>query len=233
MADFSVKIKGFIFNLDGVIVDTAKYHYKAWLRLADEMGVEFPPEQHEQLRSLSRMESLEKILEWGGLYMTEAEKLHWADVKNNWYQGLIAHMTPDEVFKGVLPFLEEVREYGGKTALSSASRNAHTVLESTRLDSSFDVVLDGSAARKAKPHPDCFLQAASALGLAPSECIVFDDAVLGVQAARDGGFHTVGVGKQDDLPEADLVIPGFEGLSLSDVLEMMPWAPLSMVETER
>ncbi|MBL7783030.1 MAG: beta-phosphoglucomutase [Saprospiraceae bacterium] len=229
MTDFSVKIKGFIFNLDGVIVDTAKYHYKAWLKLADEMGVEFPPEQHEQLRSLSRMESLEKILEWGGLYMTEAEKLHWADVKNNWYQGLIANMTPDEVFPGVLSFLDEVRQYGGKTALSSASRNARTVLESTQIDTCFDVVLDGAAARKPKPHPDCFLMAASALGLAPAECIVFDDAVLGVQAARDGGFHIVGVGKPDDLPDAELVIPGFDGLSLSEVMEMMRLIPLSMV----
>lgn len=218
MTDFSEKIKGFIFNLDGVIVNTAKYHYIAWRRLADEMGVEFPPEQHEQLRSLSRMESLEKILEWGGLYMTEAEKLHWADVKNNWYQGLIAHMTPEEVFPGVLTFLEEVRSHGGKTALSSASRNAGAVLQSTNLESYFDVILDGSAARKAKPHPECFLLAAEALQLKPSECVVFDDAVRGIQAARNGRFHIVGVGKPEHLPDADLVIPGFEHYTLQDIL---------------
>ena len=219
MTDLSEKIKGFVFNLDGVIVDTAKYHYIAWRRLADEMGVDFPPEQHDKLRSLSRMESLEKILEWGGLYMTEAEKLHWADVKNNWYQGLIANMKPEEVLPGVLPFLEEVRNSGGRIALSSASRNAWAVLKSTRLESYFDVVLDGSAARKAKPHPECFLLAAASLQLAPGECIVFDDAVLGVQAARVGGFHIVGIGKPEHLPDAELVIPGFADCRLPDILE--------------
>ncbi len=219
MTDLSEKMKGFVFNLDGVIVDTAKYHYIAWRRLADEMGVDFPPEQHEHLRSLSRMESLEKILEWGGLYMTEAEKLHWADVKNNWYQGLIANMTPEEVLPGVVPFLDEVRNSGGRTALSSASRNAWAVLKSTRLESYFDVILDGSAARKAKPHPECFLLAAAALHLAPSECIVFDDAVLGVQAARIGGFHIVGIGKPEHLPDAEFVIPGFADCHLPDILE--------------
>ncbi|MBK8429641.1 MAG: beta-phosphoglucomutase [Lewinellaceae bacterium] len=219
MTDLSEKIKGFVFNLDGVIVDTAKYHYIAWRRLADEMGVDFPPEQHDKLRSLSRMESLEKILEWGGLYMTEAEKLHWADVKNNWYQGLIANMKPEEVLPGVLPFLDEVRNSGGRTALSSASRNAWAVLKSTRLESYFDVVLDGSAARKAKPHPECFLLAAASLQLAPAECIVFDDAVLGVRAARIGGFHIVGIGKPEHLPDAELVIPGFTDCRLSDILE--------------
>jgi len=218
MTDLSEKMKGFIFNLDGVIVDTAKYHYIAWRRLADEMGVDFPPEQHENLRSLSRMESLEKILEWGGLYMTEAEKLHWADVKNNWYQGLVANMTPEEVLPGVVPFLIEVRNSGGRTALSSASRNAWAVLTSTRLESYFDVILDGSAARKAKPHPECFLLAATALQLSPSECIVFDDAVLGVQAARIGGFNIVGIGKPEHLPDAELVIPGFADCRLSDIL---------------
>ena len=219
MTDLLEKMKGFVFNLDGVIVDTAKYHYLAWRQLADEMGVDFPPEQHEKLRSLSRMESLEKILEWGGLYMTEAEKLHWADVKNNWYQGLIANMTPEEVLPGVLPFLNEVRSNGGRTALSSASRNAGAVLKSTQLESYFDVILDGSAARKAKPHPECFLLASVALGLMPSECIVFDDAVLGVQAARHGGFHIVGIGKAEHLPMAEFVIPGFENCNLAEILE--------------
>lgn len=219
MTDLSEKMKGFVFNLDGVIVDTAKYHYMAWRQLADEMGIDFPREQHEQLRSLGRMESLEKILEWGGLYMTEAEKLHWADVKNNWYQGLIANMTPEEVLPGVVPFLDEVRSSGGRTALSSASRNARAVLKSTKLESYFDVILDGSAARKAKPHPECFQLAAAALGLTPAECIVFDDAVKGVHAARNGGFHIVGIGNPEHLPVAELVISGFEDYRLADILE--------------
>ena len=179
------------------------------------------------------MESLEKILEWGGLYMTEAEKLHWADVKNNWYQALVANMTPDEVFPGVLSFLDEVRRSGGKTALSSASRNARTVLKSTHLEPYFDVILDGSAARKSKPHPECFLLAATALNMAPSECIVFDDAVLGVQAALNGGFHIIGIGKAEYLPDAERVIPGFADCHLADILDLVyKGASLTMADAE-
>jgi len=222
MTDFSEQIKGCIFNLDGVIVDTAKHHYTAWRRLANQLGFDFSLEKHEELRGLSRMASLEKILEWGDMYMTEAEKLHWADVKNNWYVELISNLKPANVLPGALLFLRQVREAGLKVALSSASRSARSVLRSTHLEPYFNVVIDGHSTRKVKPDPESFLLAAQALGLQPSECLVFEDAALGVWAGVAGGFSVVGIGKQEYLPKAHLVIPGFENLTFNDLLARLP-----------
>lgn len=221
MADWLSKIKGCIFNLDGVIVDTAKYHYIAWRRLANEMGFDFSPEQHETLRGLSRMASLERLLEWGGLYMTEAEKLHWADVKNNWYKELILHMKPTEVLPGVLPFLEQVQLAGKRMALSSDSKNARSVLKSTGVESLFELIVDGNDLRRSKPHPECFLLAATGLGYAPAECLVFEDAAVGVAAAKAGGFPVVGIGEQKYLPNAQTVIAGFQGISFLELMHQM------------
>ncbi len=217
MADRLSKIKGCIFNLDGVIVDTAKYHYIAWRRLANEMGFDFSPEQHETLRGLSRMASLERILDWGGLYMTEAEKLHWSDVKNNWYKELIVNMKPTEVLPGVLSFLEQAKMAGKHTALSSDSKNARSVLKSTGVEFLFEVIVDGNDIRRSKPHPECFLLAAAALGYAPEECVVFEDAAVGVAAGLAGGFMVVGIGDRQALPNARTVIEGFQGLSFLDL----------------
>jgi len=215
-------IKGCIFNLDGVVVDTAKYHYIAWRRLANQLGFDISPEQHETLRGLSRMGSLEQILEWGGgIYMTEAEKLHWGDVKNNWYVELILHMKPEEVLPGVLDFIRQVRDEGIAVALSSASRSARSVLRTTQLESCFDAIIDGNQSRKPKPHPEGFLMAANALRLCPSECLVFEDSALGVVAGVVGKFHVVGIGKPEYLPKAHCVIPGFEGQSFATLLEKM------------
>jgi len=211
-------IKGCIFNMDGVIVDTAKYHYQAWRRLANQFGFDFSREQHEELKGLSRMASLETILEWGGIYMPEAEKMHWADVKNNWYVGLISNMKPGEVLPGVLNFLHQVRASGQITALSSASQNARAVLKTTNLESCFDVILDGNQVKKQKPDPSCFLMAAQEMGLLPAECLVFEDAPPGVEAALRGGFTVIGVGKQEDLVKAHVVIKGFENMNFNTMV---------------
>ena len=218
MIDGAHTISGFIFNMDGVIVDTGKYHYQAWRRLANQFGFDFTKEQHEELKGLSRMASLEKILEWGDIYMPEAEKMHWADVKNNWYVTLISNMKPSEILPGVLFFLRQVRDSGCATALSSASQNARSVLKSTNLESCFDVILDGNEVKKQKPDPSCFLMAAQALRLSPSECLVFEDSPPGIEAALRGGFTAVGVGKPEDLPMAHLVIKGFENLTYSTLM---------------
>ncbi len=218
MADLSDHIKGCIFNLDGVIVDTAKHHYTAWRRLANQLDFDFSIQQHEALRGLSRMASLEKILEWGDVYMTEAEKLHWSDVKNNWYVELISDLKPADVLPGALLFLRQVKEAGLKIALSSASRSARSVLRNIRLESYFDVIIDGYNIRKVKPDPESFLLAAQALGLKPAECLIFEDAALGVWAGLAGGFTVVGIGNPEYLPKAHLVIPGFEDLTLNDLL---------------
>ena len=224
MADWLSKIKGCIFNLDGVIVDTAKYHYIAWRRLANDMGFDFSPEQHETLRGLSRMASLERLLEWGGLYMTEAEKLHWADVKNNWYKELIVGMNPTEVLPGVLSFLKQVQEAGKRIALSSDSKNARSVLKSTGVDFFFEVIVDGNDIRRSKPHPECFLLAAAALGYAPAECLVFEDAAAGVAAGLAGGFPVVGIGERQYLLNARTVISGFEERSFLELMQQLPVA---------
>lgn len=225
---FSEQIKGFIFNLDGVIVDTAKHHYTAWRRLANQLGFDISLEQHETLRGLSRMASLEKILEWGGVvYMTEAEKLHWADVKNNWYIEFISQLKPADVLPGALLFLRQAREAGLRVALSSASRSARQVLRSTHLESYFDAVIDGHNIRKVKPHPESFLLAAQMLALPPSECLVFEDAASGVQAGVAGGFTVVGVGPSEYLSAAHLVIPGFENLTLNDLSAQLSGAAVA------
>ncbi|MEO6759663.1 MAG: beta-phosphoglucomutase [Saprospiraceae bacterium] len=231
MIDWSSKIKGCIFNLDGVIVDTAKYHYIAWRRLSNEMGFDFSPEQHETLRGLSRTASLERILEWGGIYMTEAEKLHWSDVKNNWYRALIANMTPGEVLPGALPFLQQVQAAGKRIALSSDSKNARSVLRSTAVEFLFEAVLDGNDIRKSKPHPECFLLAATALGLAPDECLVFEDAAVGVAAGLAGGFPVVGIGEAQYLPKARTVIPGFQGISFQCLLNQLQRPEINRLAT--
>lgn len=218
MIDGAQNISGCIFNMDGVIVDTGKYHYQAWRRMANQFGFDFTKEQHEELKGLSRMGSLEKILEWANIYMPEAEKLHWADVKNNWYVSLISNMKPSEVLPGVLFFLRQVRDSGRLTALSSASQNARSVLRSTNLEAYFDVILDGNQVKKQKPDPSCFLLAAQALGLSPAECLVFEDSPPGIEAAIRGGFTAIGVGKPEELANAHLVIHGFENLTFNTLL---------------
>jgi beta-phosphoglucomutase len=218
MTAFPQQIKGSIFSMDGVIVDTTPYHYVAWSRLARELGFEFSEQQHFTLRGLSRMESLERILDWGGMYMTEAEKLHWADVKNNWYQEMIVQMKPGEVLPGVLDFLKETHRHGLKMALSSGSRNARLVLRSTQIETLFDAVVDGNDIRKPKPDPHSFLIAAAALGLNPADCVVFEDLPEGVEAALRGGFFVVGVGDPAELSRAHFVIPGFQGVGYADLM---------------
>jgi beta-phosphoglucomutase len=213
------QMKGSIFSMDGVIVDTTPYHFVAWSRLARELGFDFTEQQHQSLRGMSRMASLERILDWGGVYMTEAEKLHWADVKNNWYQEMIVQMKPGEVLPGVLSFLRQTQAHGVKIALSSASRNARLVLRSTQIESLFDVVVDGHNIRKPKPDPDSFLIAAAALRLSPAECVVFEDIPEGVEAALRGGFTVIGVGDAAELSRAHVVIPGFDGVHYADLME--------------
>ena len=229
MAGTLEQIKGCIFNLDGVIVDTAKYHYIAWRRLANQLGFDFSADRHEELRGLSRMASLEKILEWGDMYMTEAEKLHWSDVKNNWYVEMISNLKPADVLPGVVLFLRQVREAGMKLALASASRSARQVLHTTKLEDFFDTIIDGNSTRKAIPDPESFILAARAIRLQPQECLVFEDAALGVTAALAGGFHVVGIGNPDYLPKAHLVISGFDELSFTGLMARVQEADYSHI----
>ena len=196
-------MKGAIFDLDGVLVDTAKYHYQAWKRLANSVGVEFSLDDNEHLKGVSRAESLELILKKGNIEKSAEEKQALMDVKNEWYLELAAEMNQDEALPGAIPFLESCKSKGIKIALGSSSKNAPMILERLGITHLFDAIVDGNVVSKSKPDPTVFLTAAEKLGLAPSECIVFEDAISGVQAAKTGGFYCVGIGTKEVLPLAD------------------------------
>ena len=214
------EIKACIFDLDGVIVDTAVYHYKAWKRLANELGFDLTEEQNEKLKGVSRVRSLELILQWGGVTKTKAEQEMLAARKNEWYVEMINRMTPDELLPGAKEFLIACREAGLKTALGSASKNSGTILDKVGIAGLFDAVIDGNSVSKPKPDPEVFLKGAEELGIAPLNCVVFEDAIAGVEAAKNGGMKAVGVGSPDVLGEADLVISGLNEMSLQKLHQL-------------
>ena len=207
-------IKACIFDLDGVIVDTAVYHYKAWKRLANQMGFDFTEEQNELLKGVSRVRSLEIILGIGGLTKTETEQEELATLKNKWYVDMIGQMKPDEILPGAKEFVQACRDAGIKTALGSASKNSMMILAKINMVDLFDAIIDGNKVSKAKPDPEVFLKGAEELGVKPSECVVFEDAIAGVEAAVNGGMKVVGIGSPKVLTDANLVIGGLDEMSL-------------------
>jgi beta-phosphoglucomutase len=208
-------IRACLFDLDGVIVDTARYHYLAWKRLAAELGFDFSERDNERLKGVSRMASLEILLQVGGMgrRFSPAEKEAMAAQKNAGYVEYISRMTRDEILPGAKEFLERLRSQGIRTALGSASRNAPLILERTGIAPLFDAVVDGTVVSEAKPAPDVFLKGAEELGVPPAACVVFEDAEAGVEAARRGGMRCIGIGSPGVLRAADAVIPGFEGFT--------------------
>lgn len=214
------QIKACIFDLDGVIVDTAVYHYKAWKRLANELGFDFTEEQNEQLKGVSRVRSLQLILGWGGVTKTEAEQTDLATRKNNWYVEMINKMKPNEILPGAKEFLEACRSASIKTALGSASKNSGTILTNVGITSLFDAIVDGNHVTEPKPNPEVFLKGAEALRVSPAECVVFEDAIAGVEAAKNGGMKAIGIGSPQVLTEANLVISGLDKMTL-EMLEKL------------
>jgi beta-phosphoglucomutase len=216
-----MKYKACIFDLDGVIVDTAVYHYKAWKRLANEMGFDFTEHQNEQLKGVSRMASLDLILGWGQVIgATEAEKEEMATRKNLWYTEMINLMTPDEILSGAREFVQACRDAGIKTAIGSASKNTPIILAKLQLTQLFDAIVDGNSVSKAKPDPEVFLKGAEALGVSPADCVVFEDAIAGIEAALNAGMKAVGIGSPKMLTEADVVVSGLDKFSL-EMLEKL------------
>lgn len=210
-------IKACIFDLDGVIVDTAKFHFLAWRRLANELGFDFDEHKNEQLKGVGRMESLDIILDWGGISLSQEEKNAWAERKNGWYLEYVSTMNPSDVLEGALDFLLDVRAHGIRVALGSSSKNARSILKYVELSDFFEAVIDGTLITRTKPDPQVFLLGAEALGLPPSQCIVFEDAQAGIDAALAGGFHAVGVGRPEVLTHAALVVPGFKDWNWKDL----------------
>ncbi len=207
-------IKACLFDMDGVIVDTAKFHFKAWHRLAESLGVPFTEEQNEQLKGVSRVDSLEKILNWGNITLSQDRKEELMTLKNQWYLDYVATVTPDEMLPGVPSFLNELKEAGIKIGLGSSSKNAELILNKLEITPLFETIIDGNKVQLSKPNPEVFLRGASELSVSPNDTIVFEDAQSGVKAAIDGGFRCVGIGDTSVLNEATIVIPSFENFNL-------------------
>jgi beta-phosphoglucomutase len=208
-------IKGCIFDLDGVVVDTARYHYMAWKKIATGLGFDFTQEHNERLKGVSRMTSLNILLEVGGITLEESEKQILAAQKNQWYLEYILQMTPVDILPGVTGFINLLKSAGIQIALGTASKNAWTILNQIGLEKTFDSVIDGNRVTKSKPDPEVFLLAASEIKLNPSQCVVFEDAISGVDAAVNCGMRCIGIGNPKILIAADKIIPGFEGANLS------------------
>lgn len=207
-------IKACLFDLDGVIVDTAKYHFKAWRRLCQELGFDLTHEQNEKLKGVSRVESLDILLADGGVELSQAEKDKYLVLKNDWYLDYVKGMNADELLPGVVDFFELLRISNIKIALGSASKNAMVILEMTDILKYFDAVIDGTKVQRGKPDPETFTLGAAAVNCHPSECVVFEDAIAGVQAGNAGGMYTIGIGEPEVLSQANMVMPGFQGVGL-------------------
>jgi beta-phosphoglucomutase len=209
-----MNIQACIFDLDGVIVDTAKYHYLAWKELAHQLGFGFTLQQNERLKGVSRMRSLDILLDIGKICLTQVEKDILADKKNKWYLDHVHQMTAQDILPGVLNFLKELKQNKIKIALGSASKNAKLILQRIHLLKIFDSIIDGNNIAEAKPNPEVFLSAAKALDIAPEYCVVFEDAEAGIEAAKKAEMKAVGVGKKEDLPKADFIIASLAEMNL-------------------
>lgn len=212
-------LKAVIFDLDGVITDSARYHYLAWKELADELGIPFDEEYNEKLKGVSRMESLELILKNGDACdkYTPEEKEQMAHKKNENYKELIKQMTPADILPGVMEFLKELKANNIKTALASVSKNAPFIIHQLQIEEYFDYIADAAAVPNAKPHPDIFLAGMNEFGLSAQECIGVEDARTGIEAIHRAGMLAVGVGTPAEMEEADLLLTT-KDLKLNDIL---------------
>ena len=206
-------IKGLIFDLDGVIVFTDKFHFQAWKALADRLGIYFDEKINHRLRGVSRMESLEIILErYEGKPFTAEEKEALAEEKNKTYRKLLDTMTPADVSDEVRDTLAELRRRGYRLAIGSSSKNAKYILEKVKLTDAFDAISDGTNITRSKPDPEVFLKGAEFLGLKPEVCMVVEDAEAGIQAAKVGGMYAAGIGEASKSAQADVALQTFSEL---------------------
>ncbi|KIY22015.1 MULTISPECIES: beta-phosphoglucomutase [Mesobacillus] len=215
-------LKAFIFDLDGVITDTAEYHFLAWKALAEELGISFTREDNEQLKGVSRMDSLEKILELGSRTgdFSADEKQALAEKKNEHYLTLIQNITPDDLLPAIKELIADIKTSGLKLGLASASKNAFTVMESLGLKAEFDGIVDAKTVAHGKPHPEVFLRAAEMLGVEPEACISIEDAAAGIQAIKAAGMFAVAVGPKESFENADIVYASTAELSLEKIIEV-------------
>lgn len=213
--------KCFIFDLDGVIVDTAKYHYLAWQKIANQLGIEFTPEHNEELKGVSRVRSLDLILALGNLEASQEDKNKWLVQKNEDYLSYLVDIDESEILPGVLPVLIYLKENNQKIVLGSASKNAKPILEKAKIIDYFDAIVDGNDVSNAKPDPEVFIQGAKKVNFSNEKCIVFEDSVAGVQAANIAGMTSVGIGDETILHEAQFVFPDFTHIDLNFIQNLI------------
>ena len=212
--------KGFIFDLDGVIVDTAKYHFLAWKKIANELGIEFTLEHNELLKGVSRVRSLDIILELGKVEASQEDKDKWLIQKNEDYLSYLIDMNETEILPGVMKVLKFLKENNQSIALGSASKNARPILEKTGIISFFDAIVDGNDVVNAKPDPEVFLHAARLLNVTNENSIVFEDSVAGIQAANIAKMISIGIGHEQTLHEAQYNFKDFTEMN-STFLELL------------
>ena len=210
-------IKAVIFDLDGVIVSTDECHYKAWKKLADEEGIYFDRTINERLRGVSRMESLEIVLEKAEKTYTQEENLSFAERKNNCYKEFIKSLTPDDILEGVMVNLEDLKSKGIKIAIGSSSKNTPIILKQIGLDNYFDAVSDGNNITKSKPDPEVFLKAADMLGVAYEDCMIVEDADAGIEAGKAAGMKTLAVNKAQG---GDMSVENLGKAMISEIAEL-------------
>ena len=213
--------KAFIFDLDGVIVDTAKYHYLAWQKIANELNIEFTLEHNELLKGVSRVRSLDIILELGKIEASQEDKNRWLFQKNEDYLSYLVDMNESEILPGVFTILKFLKENNQPIALGSASKNARPILEKTGLLSYFDAIVDGNDVTNAKPDPEVFLIAAKLLETKPEDAIVFEDSVAGIQAANIANMTSIGIGDDAVLHEAQHNFKDFTFIGTSFLNELV------------
>ena len=216
-----VNITACIFDLDGVIVDTAGYHFAAWKEMAKRWDIELTAEENEKLKGVSRVDSLKHILALGDIQLSDDEVNHYCTLKNDHYLSLIANMDESELLPNVKELLQELSDIGLKIGLGSASKNAPLIIKKTGIEHYFEAVVSGSDVVNGKPHPETFIKGANGLGVSPESTIVFEDSQKGITAAKRGGFFAVGIGSPIDLKEADFVIPGFENMTFPAIVSQL------------
>lgn len=224
------EIRGLLFDLDGVLVDTNPLHFRAWKELTEELGIPFTLRDNERLLGISRTQCLEILLEQGRLTLSQSEKAALCSRKNARYRELIDGLTPGNLLPGVPEFLHSARQQGFLLALGSVSRNAGYILRKLEIGELFDAVIDGNQLTRGKPDPEVFQKGARALGLPPELCVVFEDSAAGIEAAHRGGMPAVGIGTPQRLTQADLTIPGFSEVDPTALLLRLQKRELCTVE---